>query len=278
MVLLFLWSSSAAVAAPDDCRDGFLSLHVANIVNGTPNGRFNELSERDYADARDPRQGCLLWLRVENSFWVARITEGDFASWRTCEIHLRWEDPMLSVPENQPSPSQFQAQGDAAFAMVLLDYIEERGCRIYAVMMADGSMGLFLPPRNQLGESHWAIPSAALMVPKTIDLPLIGERLAPLLQLAFAETGTAPLVIGPRGGVFEISGQLIARFIGRRGAESVRRAVCQPDASALGAPHLTDVEIVHLTGGDLSDRDSFIRLLIGPPTTSIDIRAVSTNC
>lgn len=116
------------------------------------------------------------------------------------------------------------------------------------------------------------------MVPETIEVSTFGEVLAPLLRLSFAEDGIAPLIIGPRGGVFDISGQLIARFVDRGRAETVRRRVCQPDASALGAPQLTDVEIIQLTGGNLFDRETFIRLLIAPATTSIDIRAVATNC
>ena len=277
LVLLFLWLSGAASAASEDCRDGMLRLHVANIANGLT-GRFGALPEGDIDYARDPREGCLIWLRIEKTFWVARINEGTFSSWRACEIQFRWEDPALASLQTRPSLPQVLIQGDAPFAQVLLDYVGLSRCRIFAVMMADGSMGLVLPPRTRSGESHWTRPSAALTIPQTIDLPRGGEHLAPLLRLAFAENDNAPLVIGPRGGVFDISGRLIARFIDRGVAGSVRREVCQPDMSALGAPDLTDAEIAQLTGGNLANHDAFLAYLVGPPTAPIDIRAVALNC
>lgn len=277
--LLGLSSLSRAKAAPEDCKGGISArLYGAFIINELT-GRYEDLRARDAVQiARDPREGCLIWLRADEDIWLARVEPGVLEGARICTTRTRIAAPATTA-KSRAEIGALVGLGGPDFGAALVSFAERTNCQMTLILLEDGTVGAMMPPARFNGPSLWANAAAWVEVRLSASLPSDGARLSQLLGAALSGLpGYTPQSVGQLGVVLQRDDWYRGVFLTPDGAPDFTAAICPPQAETLGLPDLQKEEIATLIGFEPGDVDAFLLAVVSSPNGTFDVRSVASRC
>lgn len=274
-VLLF---SSQAEAAPEDCKSGITArLYAAFIVNDLT-GRYEELRARDVLDhARDPREGCLIWLKIDQQILLAKVEPDKLKGARVCRTRTRIEAPDASN-RALPELNELLALGGESFGAELLKLADFPTCSLVFVLREEGSVGVIAPPTSIRGPSIWAHSDLWTRVRLSSDLPSDGVSLSRLMTAVLSHPDLEPQSIGSLGVVFQGNGGFLGVFLAPTEEALFAVTICLPQLEVLGMTDLADEEISQFIGFEPDNEDAFLLAVVSSPNGTFDIRSVAAQC